>query len=78
LTMTCRARLSWRSPKGLSRCRVILPEDASSGLTRPGQRRRPGSGTGRGGTRKPAAGRRLSGRHRAGRAGRASPLCSRP
>src|SRR5215467_2285952 len=33
LTMTCRARLSWRSPKGLSRCRVILPEDASSGLT---------------------------------------------
>src|SRR5438552_13613579 len=32
-TTVCRARLSWRSPPRLSRCRVVLPLEAGTGAT---------------------------------------------
>ena len=31
--MRCRAALAWRSPPRLSRCRLVLPEEAGKGLT---------------------------------------------
>jgi hypothetical protein len=30
-TMVCNARLSWRSPERLRRCRLVSPEDAGMG-----------------------------------------------
>jgi hypothetical protein len=31
--MRCSAALAWRSPPRLSRCRLVLPDDAGTGLT---------------------------------------------
>ena len=31
IAIMCRARLAWRSPPRLSRCRLVLPDDAGSG-----------------------------------------------
>ena len=41
--MVCRARLSWRSPSRLSRCRSVRPEDTGTGAV-PEQHRERGFG----------------------------------
>ena len=57
-----RARLSWRSPPRLSRCRIVWPLEAGKGATPARRAKALLSGRGRDGTRRRLVGRRRSGR----------------